>query len=219
MSRVLGALFGIRRWLFVARVRILAFTKRATVHMDIGAGVRIEGRLLVRVHSGKTTTIRIGRGTRLGDGVRLVLDGGTLDIGERVLLRTGVVLHVRGQLTFEDQSLLSYYSVVHCDEAVHIASRVGLGEHTTISDSTHVPPPAGDWWYHHIETSPVWIGTGTWGGAKVTITRGVTVGDHSVLAAGAVVTSDVERGVLVAGSPARVIGPSPLPVPEEPDSV
>ena len=165
------------------------------------------------MHAGSTTSVRIGRGSRLGDGVVLVLDGGTLDIGTGVLLRAGVVLHVRGRLTLEDQTLLSYYTVVHCDEEVHIESRVGLGEHTTISDSTHVAPPPGEWWYHHIETAPVRIGSGTWGGAKATITRGVTIGAHSVIAAGAVVTADVERGVIVGGCPARVLGASPLAPP------
>lgn len=212
-GRILGLGFDARRLALLARLRVLALLKRAHLDLAIERGVRIEGRLLVRVHGGTSTRVRIGAGTRLGDGVRLVLDGGTLDIGERVLLRAGVVLHVRGELTFEDQSLVSYYSVIHCDDEIHIATRVGLGEHTTVTDSTHVAPPPGDWWYHHIETAPVRIGPGVWGGAKITITRGVTVGAGSVIAAGSVVTGDVDPGVLVAGTPARVIGASPLPHP------
>jgi acetyltransferase-like isoleucine patch superfamily enzyme len=212
-SGILGFAFDLRRRLLLVRLAVLARLKGATLDVAIERGVRIEGRLLVRVHGGTRTSVRIGAGTRLGDGVRLVLDGGALDIGERVLLRNGVVLHVRGSLTLADQSLISYYSVVHCDELVHIGHRVGLGEHTTITDSTHVAPPPGDWWYHHIETAPVRIGQGVWGGAKVTITKGVDIGASSVIAAGSVVTADVEPGVVVAGMPARVLGPSPLPVP------
>lgn len=210
MSRLLAVGFEVRRLLLVGRLRLLAAVKRAHLDLAVERGVRIEGRVLVRVHGGRRTELRIGRGSRLGDGVRLVLDGGCLDIGERVLLRAGVVLHVRGRLTFEDESLLSYYSVVHCDDAVHIESRVGLGEHTTISDSTHVTPPAGEWWYHHIETAPVRIGARTWGGAKVTITRGVDIGHDAVLAAGCVVTGDVAPETLVGGTPARPLGRSPL---------
>jgi acetyltransferase-like isoleucine patch superfamily enzyme len=154
--------------------------------------------------------VHIGRGARLGDGVRLVLDGGSLLVGRGALLRTGVVLHVRGRLTFEDETLLSYYSVVHCDEEVHIEQRAGLGEHTTITDSRHVRPPAGEWWYRHVATAPVRIGARTWGGAKVTITSGVTVGADAVLAANAVVTGDVPPATVVAGMPAKPIGRSPL---------
>lgn len=210
MSRVLAALFELRRLALVARLRTHALVKRADLSVSIERGVRIEGRVLLRVHHGQRTEVRIGRGSRIGDSVRLVLDGGTLHIGERVLLRAGVVLHVRGQLTLEDEALLSYYSVVHCDEAVHIETRAGFGEHTTIADSTHVPPPAGAWWYRHFETAPVQIGARTWGGAKVTITRGVTIGADAMLAAGSVVTEDVAEGTMVGGIPSRVLGPSPL---------
>ena len=210
MSNLLGLVFAIRRTVLLVRLRLLALSKRARVDVTIGRGVRLEGRLSIRVHASTTTTIRIGSGTRIGDGVRLVLDGGTLDIGEHVLVRAGVVLHVRGHLTVEDQCLLSYYSVVHCDEAVYISRRAGLSEHTTITDSTHRQPPEGEWWYHHIETAPVHIGAGVWGGAKVTVTRGVTVGADSVIAAGAVVNSDVAPGVVVAGSPAREVATSPF---------
>lgn len=213
-SRVLGAVFDVRRLALGLRLAVLARLKGAMLDVTIERGVRIEGRLLVRVHGGTATRLRIGAGARLGDGVRLVLDGGSLDIGEGVLLRNGVVLHVRGALTLEDQSLVSYYSVIHCDELVHIGHRVGLGEHTTITDSTHVAPPPGEWWYHHIETAPVRIGPGVWGGAKVTITKGVEIGASSVLAAGSTVTTAVEAGVVVAGAPARPVGVSPLPVPD-----
>ncbi|MDT5083160.1 MAG: maltose O-acetyltransferase, partial [Mycobacterium sp.] len=37
------------------------------------------------------------------------------------------------------------------------------------------------------------------------ILPGVTIGDNAVVAAGAVVTKDVEEATLVAGNPARVV--------------
>jgi len=42
-------------------------------------------------------------------------------------------------------------------------------------------------------------------GANATILPGVTIGEHSIVAAGAVVTKDVPPHTLVAGVPARVI--------------
>jgi acetyltransferase-like isoleucine patch superfamily enzyme len=44
-----------------------------------------------------------------------------------------------------------------------------------------------------------------WIGAGATILPGVTVGENSVVAAGAVVTRDVEDNTVVGGNPARLI--------------
>ncbi len=52
---------------------------------------------------------------------------------------------------------------------------------------------------------PVRLGNNVWLGAGAIILPGVTVGDDAIVAAGSVVTRDVEPGVIVAGSPARVL--------------
>ncbi len=50
------------------------------------------------------------------------------------------------------------------------------------------------------------IGDRVWIGFRATILPGVTVGEGAVIAAGAVVTRDVEPYTIVAGTPARKIG-------------
>lgn len=44
-----------------------------------------------------------------------------------------------------------------------------------------------------------------WLGANVTVLPGVTIGEGSVIAAGAVVTKDVPANMIAAGVPAKVI--------------
>jgi acetyltransferase-like isoleucine patch superfamily enzyme len=51
----------------------------------------------------------------------------------------------------------------------------------------------------------VHIGDNVWIGRSAIILPGVTIGDNAVVAAGAVVTKDVEEATLVAGNPARVV--------------
>jgi acetyltransferase-like isoleucine patch superfamily enzyme len=57
------------------------------------------------------------------------------------------------------------------------------------------------------------IGDGVWVGANVVVLDGVTVGEHSILAAGAVVTKDVPAWAIVGGNPARVLRDRRMPRP------
>ena len=56
-----------------------------------------------------------------------------------------------------------------------------------------------------VSTNPVTIEDDVWVGANAVILPGVTIGNHCVVAAGAVVTKDVPPHSLVAGVPAKVI--------------
>lgn len=65
-----------------------------------------------------------------------------------------------------------------------------------------------------VRSRGIILGEDVWIGANAGITDGVTVGDHAVVAMGAVVTRDVPPWAIVAGVPARPIGDrrkDPLP--------
>tara|TARA_B110001469_G_scaffold117373_1_gene123286 strand:- start:5334 stop:5966 length:633 start_codon:yes stop_codon:yes gene_type:complete len=52
---------------------------------------------------------------------------------------------------------------------------------------------------------PVIIGNDVWVGARSILLPGVKIGDHSIVAAGSVVTKDVPEWAIVGGSPAKLI--------------
>jgi acetyltransferase-like isoleucine patch superfamily enzyme len=56
-----------------------------------------------------------------------------------------------------------------------------------------------------VTTSPITVEDECWIGANVVLTAGVTVGKHSVIAAGAVVTKNIPPYSVAVGNPARVI--------------
>lgn len=58
-----------------------------------------------------------------------------------------------------------------------------------------------------VVAKPIVIERNVWIAAGATVIGGVTVGENSVIAAGAVVTRDVPPNTLVGGNPARVIRP------------
>ncbi len=56
-----------------------------------------------------------------------------------------------------------------------------------------------------MHPAPIVIGKDVWIGSNTTITPGVTIGDGSIIAAGAVVTKDIPSNVLAGGVPAKII--------------
>lgn len=56
-----------------------------------------------------------------------------------------------------------------------------------------------------LVAKPIVIKRNAWLGAAVTVLPGVTIGENSVVAAGAVVSKDVPANTIVAGVPAKVV--------------
>ena len=52
---------------------------------------------------------------------------------------------------------------------------------------------------------PITVGNNVWIGGNVVVLPGVTIGDHSVIGAGSVVTHDIPSGVLAVGNPCRIV--------------
>jgi putative colanic acid biosynthesis acetyltransferase WcaF len=57
-----------------------------------------------------------------------------------------------------------------------------------------------------LQTTPIFVGTDAFIGARALILPGVNIGNRAVIGAGSVVTKDVPANAIVAGNPARIIG-------------
>ncbi|MGB0387485.1 MAG: acyltransferase [Ardenticatenaceae bacterium] len=87
---------------------------------------------------------------------------------------------------------------------INIGNHVGFGQQVMILTETHkIGTP--DYRSGLLNPKPVKIGNGCWVGARAIILPGVTIGEGSVVAAGAVVTKDVPPHTVVGGIPAKVI--------------
>ena len=89
---------------------------------------------------------------------------------------------------------------------VMIKDEVRLAQNVVMSGLNHV--------YEDVETpihaqgvttSAIVVEESCWIGANVTVVAGVTIGRHSVVAGGSVVTKDVPPYSVVVGNPARVV--------------
>ena len=86
---------------------------------------------------------------------------------------------------------------------IDIADEVMIGPNVSIITSGHPIEPSQR--RAAVVAKPIVIERNVWIAANVTIIGGVTIGEHSVIAAGAVVTKDVPSYTLVGGNPARTI--------------
>ncbi|WP_369050054.1 sugar O-acetyltransferase [Burkholderia gladioli] len=86
---------------------------------------------------------------------------------------------------------------------IDIGDQVMIGPNVSILTSGHPVEPSRR--RSCVVAKPVVIENNVWIGAGAIILGGVTIGENSVVAAGAVVTRDVPRDTLAGGNPARVI--------------
>ena len=90
------------------------------------------------------------------------------------------------------------------DTHIYIGDYTMLGPNVVIATAGHPIDPelrAMGLQYN----KPVHIGKNCWLGAGVIVMPGVTIGDHTVIGAGSVVTKDIPSGVVAVGNPCKVL--------------
>jgi acetyltransferase-like isoleucine patch superfamily enzyme len=136
-----------------------------------------------------------------------ILDpGASVDVGEGVWLRTelgavnivafeGAHIHL-GPGSFINAAHLSAKREVH----VGRHANVGLGSRVFDSDQHDFDADRPE------KSEPVRIGDFVWVASEVTVLRGVTIGDHSIVGTRSLVTRDIPPHTLAFGSPAEPRG-------------
>ena len=108
--------------------------------------------------------------------------GKNISIGKNVFFNSGC--------KFQDQG------------GIEIGDNVLLGHNAVLATANHSLNPKDN---RKLNYAPIKICDNVWLGANVTILQGVTIGEWAVVAAGAVVTKNVEPYTIVGGVPAKFI--------------
>jgi len=211
VATALTILYRLRRAIFIARVRTLAAWHRSKIELDVAPDVRIARRVRIEVEPRVRMQVRLAPGTRFDDGVYLLLKGGRLDCGPGTWLRRDVVVNVSGELTLVDGNIMSWGTTIHCADSVRFERFASAAEGVTVSDSTHFYTTPDEFFYRNTRTKPVVIGANTWLCPKATVTSGVRIGSHCILASNSVAISDIPDGHLASGVPANDVRPLRLP--------
>ncbi len=109
-----------------------------------------------------------------------------------------------GDVLIGDNSLVGMGNVII--GPVTIGNNVILAQNVVASGLNHeYKDPATPIHKQPVTTAPIVIEDDCWIAANVVITSGVTIGKHSVVAAGSVVTKNIPPFSVAAGNPAKVI--------------
>ncbi len=131
---------------------------------------------------------------------------GGLTIGERVRIHGNTVpveiVAWDGPISIGDGTFINYGASISAHAGVSIGRNCLIGNYALIMDSD----------YHDLHDrtlpgacSPIVIEDNVWIGARAIVLKGVHIGEGAVVAAGALVTSDVPARTVVGNSPAQVL--------------
>jgi acetyltransferase-like isoleucine patch superfamily enzyme len=154
--------------------------------IDVGAGTSIGAGAVVHAGDGPAERIVIGRHCRISPGARVLSWGGPITIGDHCSINASTVLYGTGGIT--------------------IGAHVRIAANTTIVASQHAFERTDEVIARQgFTASGIVIEDDVWIGAGVCVLDGVRVRTGAILAAGAVVTRDVDPFTIVGGVPATVL--------------
>jgi acetyltransferase-like isoleucine patch superfamily enzyme len=175
--------------------------------LRIGPDVRIGSLLVIELFARGDNALALGAGSVIQNGVRLILRGGSIEVGRHTSVRDGAWLKSDGELVLGDHVQVSQHDALHCDRRLVLEDWVGLAERVTVLDSDHGFDGSDVHFRDQaLRVEPTVIGANTFAAAGAVILRGTRLGKNSFIAANAVVRGgDYEPGSLLAGIPAKVV--------------
>lgn len=155
---------------------------------------------------------RFGPGSTLSS-PSLLVGTSCIEIGSRVRIwHSGRLEAIRTETSIgriiigDDTTIQPYVHIgavmkVEIGKGVLMASGVYISDHDHCFQDPYAPPVSNQ----TVVACPVAIGDFVWLGQRSMVLKGVRIGEHSVIGAGAVVSKDIPAYCVAVGSPARVI--------------
>lgn len=124
-----------------------------------------------------------------------------MQLGRCSTLHTGVRVYDPRGIKIGEGSIIGYATFIDGRDHVQIGNHTDIASEVMIYSSEHdIDSPEFE-----ASSAKVIIGDYVFIGPRAIIMPGVTIKDRAIVAAGAVVTKDVESGVVVGGIPAKFI--------------
>lgn len=142
-----------------------------------------------------------------------VVGGGAIALGAQVTIWHDARLEAFNEQAGQVRIYIGDCTTIQPYVHIGAADRVRIGRGVLMASSVYISDHDHDWsdpddpviMNARVLAAPVEIGDFVWLGERVIVLRGVTIGAHSVIGAGSVVTRDVPPYTIAVGAPARVI--------------
>ena len=108
-------------------------------------------------------------------------------------------------LTLGERIAVGWFTELDARGGIYIGSDTNISSHVKLITGSHDIEDSN----YEADFQPIHIGHHCWIGTGAIVLQGVTIGDGAVVAAGAVVTKDVEAYSVVGGVPARFLRKRP----------
>lgn len=163
----------------------------------VGSRVVMSGRPIMSV--ARNSNLELRQGVVLNSGRR----SNPLGCPHPCVLRT---LGTQAELILGEGVGLSA-TVICAARSIRVGKNTIMGSGAMVIDTDfHSLGPEETWTNDFVGTArPVVIGSSVFVGARAVILKGVTIGNRSIIGAGAVVSSDVPADSVAAGNPARIV--------------
>ena len=186
-------------WMFLAARRVLYFFYR----------------VLVCEPFFRAACTTCGRGVRTDVFIHWIQGRGRLVVGDHVLVDGKCSFTFATRYTPDPTLVIGEYSGIGHGCRFVVGKRITIGRYCRIAsdvwmfDSSGHPTDAEARLVGAAASADdvraITVGNNVWIGGRAIIHPGVTIGDHSVISAGAVVMADVPAYAVVAGNPARTV--------------
>ncbi|MDE3203705.1 MAG: acyltransferase [Acidobacteriota bacterium] len=126
--------------------------------------------------------------------------------GAGCVIDNRITVECRGKIEVGARTVFGHHGTLAAAELISIGEDCLIAEMVSIRDHDHSFTDIGVPYNQQGQAvAPVRIGSNVWLGCKVTVIKGVTIGNNTVVGANAVVTHDLPSDCVAAGIPARVL--------------
>ena len=131
---------------------------------------------------------------------------GKIVVGRKSFFFDYVEIQSRGFLKIGSNVQVNNYSRIIALEEINIGNNVTIAQFVSILDHDHQYKINNSGLYlEGYKTAPINIGDNVWISDKVTILKGVNIGDNVIIGANSLVNKDVPSKSVVGGVPSRVL--------------